>query len=69
MGILQKRNCFRFQWRWAELPQTVVGIQVPIQKFQCSHGSLVFQGTDSRCNLYSVTPGWMLFQCLFSFGE
>ena len=37
--------------------------------FQCSHGSLILEGIDSRCNLYSVTTGWTLFHCLFSFGE
>ena len=26
------------------------------------------KNTDSGCNLYSVTTGWMLFMCLLSFG-
>ena len=28
----------------------------------------ISEGTDSGCNLYSVTTGWMLFTCLLSFG-
>ena len=31
--------------------------------------SLIFQGTDSRCNLYSVTTGWMLFSVCFLLGK
>ena len=44
------------QWRWAELPKTLVG-SIPT----------ISEGTDSGCNLYSVTTGWMLFMCLLSF--
>ena len=33
------------------------------------HGSLIFQDTDFRCNLYSVTTGWMLFSVCFLFGK
>ena len=29
---------------------------------------MISEGTDSGCNLYSVTTGWMLFTCLLSFG-
>ena len=30
---------------------------------------MISEGTDSGCNLYSVTTGWMLFTCLLSFGR
>ena len=35
----------------------------------CSHGSLIFQGTDFRCHLYSVTTCWMLKSVCFLFGK
>ena len=65
MAILQKRNCDRCQWRWAELPLALIANLV----FQCSHGSLISDGIDYRCNLYSVTTGWMLFSVCFLLGK
>ena len=66
MGILQKRNCDRCPWIWAELPLTLIAASV----FQCSHGSLKSEGIDSRCNLYSVTTtGWTLFSVCFLLGK
>ena len=52
-------NCVRCQWRWEELPQTLVG------QFNISNIPTISEGTDSGCNLYSVTTGWMLLQPLW----
>ena len=43
----------------------IANSKVPV----CSHGSLIFQGTDFRCHLYSVTTCWMLKSVCFLFGK
>ena len=54
-------NCVRCQWRWEELPQTLV------DQFSISNIPTISEGTDSGCNLYSVTTGWMLLQLVVFF--
>ena len=44
-------------------------INYKFKSFSVFHGSLIFQDTDFRCNLYSVTTGWMLFSVCFLFGK
>ena len=68
MGILQK-NVIVFVASGDFGGHLIANSKVPVFPRVTDIPTPILQGTDSRCNLYSVTTGWMLFQCLFSFGE
>ena len=69
MGILQKRNFFVASGDGQNCHRLWWAFNYQFKSCSVPTGHLIFQGTDSICNLYSVTTGWMFFQCLFSFGE